>query len=259
MVCFKCGATKDRAILFEVISPEGIVQICNSCYKKEHLPLVEKCDFNERKPETSQSVHERLVKASGISGRRKIAEENQELIKQNSELRQISNANYLKTLKDAKPRTDLITNFHWIIMRARRNKHLTQAQLAVEIGEPESAIKTLEQGIVGENGDALLKKVGKFLDINLYKREKLKFDNQEVVPVEISELSIDKIKEKNTVGEVNKLTKDKSKKSFWKSILGGKKDEDETKNIADLDVEPSVSGTNEELSDEEIDDILFGK
>ena len=36
-----------------------------------------------------------------------------------------------------KPRADLVDNFHWIIMRARRMKKLTQAQFAKEIGESE--------------------------------------------------------------------------------------------------------------------------
>jgi len=260
MVCFKCGATKDKAILFDVISPEGIVQICNSCYKHENLPLIEKHDFSERKPDTAQSVHDRLVKASGIDNiRQKTFEENKEILKKNLELKQVVDSNYRKILRDVKPRDDLIENFHWIIMRTRRKKHLTQSQFAVVLGEPEIAIKTLEQGIVAENGDALIKKVEKFLDINLFKREKLKFENEEELPIEIDEFSIDNMKNENyTVGDINNISKEKNKKSFWKS-LWSKKDEDETKNIDELEVEPSISRGSAELSDEEIDEILFGK
>jgi acyl-CoA synthetase (AMP-forming)/AMP-acid ligase II len=52
---------------------------------------------------------------------------------------------------ERKPVEELISNFHWVIMRARRLKKLTQEQVAQKIGEPESAVKLAEQGIFPDN------------------------------------------------------------------------------------------------------------
>ena len=174
MVCFKCGISKDKAILFDVISPKGIVTICNACYKHENMPLVEKHDFSVRDANHFKTVRERLIAASGIENvEQKTFEENKNILKKNMELKQVVDTNYMETLKEVEPREDLLKNFHWVVMRARRKKHLTQGQFAEALGEPEIAIKTFEQGVIGSEGDALIKKVEKFLDINLYSEKTL--------------------------------------------------------------------------------------
>ena len=263
MECFKCGATKDKAILFEVITPQGIATICNNCYKGENFPIIEKHDFKEYNPKSTRTVRERLISNSNRDTiEKKTFEENKEILKKNLELKKIVNENYLKDLDNIKPREDLIRNFHWVIMRERRKKHLTQKQFAEILGEPEIAIKAIESGVAGEGAEALIKKIESFFDINLFKRKKLEFEEEKEkieMPKEIDEFSIDEMKEKNyTVGELKEMSKNKIKKPFWKSWIKGK-EEDETENIENLNVEPPSSEEKSELSDEEIDKILFGE
>ena len=68
-----------------------------------------------------------------------------------------------------KERLDLIDNFHWVIMRFRRQKKLTQEQFANAISEPVSAIMMAEQGILPEKDYVLARKIENFLGIVIVK------------------------------------------------------------------------------------------
>ena len=261
MGCFKCGATKDKAILFDVISSKGIRHICNDCYKNENLPIVEKHDFRERNAEKHLTVHERLVAASGIDNvRQKTFEENKEILKQNLKLKDVVNTNFKKTLDKITPREDLIPNFHWVVMRARRMKHITQGKMAEIIAEPELSIKMLEEGIVGKDSDVLIQKIERYLDINLFNCPAMKIE--EPVPSgEITEFAIDDVKNQDLVIADLKEEGSEKKSPFWKS-WGRKDKSEEVIDVNDLDVEPYSEEKDLEksqLSEKEIDEILFGK
>src|SRR3989338_2792393 len=64
----------------------------------------------------------------------------------------------------------LLDNFHWIILRARRLKHLTQEEFAREIQEPEFIVKSLEEGKISDQ--KVIGKVEKYLGVTLRKEEK---------------------------------------------------------------------------------------
>ena len=117
-------------------------------------------------------MYERMSRLAGVKPK------TQELpIKATQEktLREIVDQNYERKMKKdsvpLKSRPDLMDNFHWIIMRVRRVKGLTQGQLAQAIGESEAAIKMAEQGIVPE-GYGLIDKLEKFLKVRLIKERK---------------------------------------------------------------------------------------
>jgi ribosome-binding protein aMBF1 (putative translation factor) len=261
MRCFKCDATKSNAILFDVISLKGIVQICNACYKNENLPIVESNGFREKADEKFKTVHERLVSASGLDKvRQKTFEENKAILKQNTDLKNVVDANFKKTLEDVEQRDDLIQNFHWVIMRARRLKHVTQKKLAEIIAEPELSIKMLEKGVVSKDSDALIQKIERYLEINLFDRKQMKVEEPTTVE-KLEEFSMDDPKNQDLVISDLKESATVKKTPFWKSW--GKKDDSlEVANLEEVEVEPYSSKEvleKSELSEKEIDDILFGK
>jgi ribosome-binding protein aMBF1 (putative translation factor) len=211
MECFKCGVSGEAVRLSDVISKEGVVKICDTCLKEEDLPLLKKpTTFQLKESEAPPSVYERLSSIAGIDAKEhkeKIfpSKEKQELKKEEITLRDIVDRNYQKKLEKeqavAVPRPGLIDNFHWIIMRVRRMKKLTQEQLAEKIGEAELAIKNAEKGVLPENYNELITKLERALGIRIKKEgvvqeepkpvvkpEELKFDRDTAKTLTIADL-----------------------------------------------------------------------
>jgi ribosome-binding protein aMBF1 (putative translation factor) len=172
MECSVCGVSRKKVRLLDVISSKGIVKICEACSKAEDMPIL-------RRPTTFQ-LKESEKKPPGIydmllSVRRQkkesLGEPEKKYEKTKTEqLKKIVDRNYeIVVSKEKKLRLDFVDNFHWIIMRTRRLKKLTQEQLAKEISESTAAIKMVEQGILPEDDYRLMNKIGGFLGINLVK------------------------------------------------------------------------------------------
>lgn len=151
MECFKCE--KDYGHLIDVISKEGIVKVCQDCLREEDLPIV-----SRRTP---------VSKPPFLRTPPKRYEKSPELKRQEKELKKILDRNYT-SVNESKP-SDLVDNFHWILMRARRMKKLTQEQFAKEIKESETAIKMAEKGTLPEKYPELIKKIEAYLSIRLFK------------------------------------------------------------------------------------------
>ncbi len=177
--CFKCGISGERAFLMEVISREGIVNVCRKCSFEENLPVIKKVKSVNFDVDSERRFSDRLREA-----RKKVAERSKEttvrnfneLKRQDEELKKIVNKNYenslnATSLQDVSKRDDLVRNFHWIIMRARRLKKLTQEQLAKQINEPEAAIRLAEKGIIPKNNSKLVRKLEMYLGIKISNNE----------------------------------------------------------------------------------------
>lgn len=157
--CFKCHVPETKALLFDAILPDGIVKICSKCSPEEDIPIIKDTLF--QKIEKQQTVRERLSKLSGINN----VEKTSFKLKEKNELRKLVNDNYIFK-ENLKLKEDLIRNFHWVVLRARRLKHLTQEQLAQEINEPGIVIRKIETGSAPEKRDIIIK-LEKCLNIRL--------------------------------------------------------------------------------------------
>jgi len=168
--CFKCGITEDKALLYDVITGEGIQKVCRKCSHKEDAPIMRNKDSLELKEfERKQDIYERISRVSGIDNKRKLNPSNLSIKREDVGLRDLVEKNVNVGLnKDAKPREDLIDNFHWVIKRVRRLKHMTAKQFAEKIGEIEKTIILAEQGVVPEGYD-LINKIENTLNIRLIK------------------------------------------------------------------------------------------
>lgn len=166
MECSNCGVSEDRVRLFDAVSSRGIVKLCEKCSSDSRFPVIRKpAVFRLKETEKKSSVYERLSRSAGIEPR----QESKRKDKAEELLEEVVNKNYEQKLREQKiPRPDLVDNFHWIVMRSRRLKKLTQEQLAKQISEPEAAIRMAEKEIVPE-GDSLIIKLEKFLGVKLRK------------------------------------------------------------------------------------------
>ena len=42
MECFKCGISDQKAALYDVITREGLIKLCDSCSRREDSPIIRK-------------------------------------------------------------------------------------------------------------------------------------------------------------------------------------------------------------------------
>lgn len=171
MECSICGISDKMRNVSQALGTKGIVFACDRCASNEGFVTVKKPKVIEP---ARESVYERMARLAGVEA--KPQPERPLLRGQEKNLRQIVDTHYEKKIAPQKfllkKRMDLVDNFHWMIMRVRRVKGLTQAQLAERINEPEAAIKMAEQGVIPE-GYALVDKLEHFLRIKIIRQRDL--------------------------------------------------------------------------------------
>ncbi|MBU2562729.1 MAG: hypothetical protein KKF68_03655 [Nanoarchaeota archaeon] len=232
--CFKCGIPESITSLFDAVSEKGIVKVCKECSFNEQIPIVRKpSSFDFKNVERKQTVHERLSRAAGLHPEKSYLDGRKEILKkQDTSLRDLVEKNYQKNrpLKSDK-KTDLVDNFHWVIMRARRAKHLSQKQLAEGIAESEISIKMAEKGILPESYSNFIFKLENYLGIKLSKKE---LEKKFVEDVKFDPVSTKIL----TLSDLKKMNPEQERKAL------------ETK---------APQNKEEDLSSEEIDDLIFGR
>ena len=180
MNCSICGISDAQRRVFQAVAPKEIVVVCEKCAAEEGFPILKSQDINlDEIP--GKSVYERMAALSGINP--KEHEPFEHRIGEKDFRRVMDRTNEERIKKQAlnlKARSDLVDNFHWIIMRVRRVKGLTQKDLAERIGESEAVIKMAEQGIVPE-GYLLIDKLERFLKVRLIKSRDLSIPTKPVL------------------------------------------------------------------------------
>lgn len=180
--CAKCGISGETVRLFDAISKKGVVSLCPSCVEVDGVPIIQKPTTHQLKDvESRANVYERLSRMAGVDPVEHLqkfhpqeAKKREKLAAQEVSLRQLVDRNYEKKHEgklEKKPRTDLVENFHWVVMRVRRARKLTQDELARGIGESVAAIKMVEQGVLPEDDYRLVRKLEAFLGIRIVKAE----------------------------------------------------------------------------------------
>jgi len=174
--CYFCLVSGEEVRIFDSVGENGLIRICEKCAFDEHIPLIRMATTRQlkeaEKPE--RRISEGLAKARDpkvLERKRELERKEEEKRLQDLTLKDIVNRNYEKKINKVStaPRVNLIDNFHWIIMRARRSRQLSHAQLAKEISESEMAIKMAEQGKMPEDDKILVNKLERYLGIRIKK------------------------------------------------------------------------------------------
>ncbi len=266
--CFSCGVSEKKTLLSDAISEKGIVKICRKCSFKEEVLIIKKPSFDFEEPEKRGSVYERVSKIAGIDPEKtKEPEKNPELEKQEDSLKKIVEKNFSMSVGGqssfTKKGEGLIDNFHWVIMRGRRAKHLTKKQLAEAIAEPELAVNLAEKGILPENSSKIIAKLENYLGIRIRKKgingnqgmfDASKAGDDLLQKKEITEIDFDPLISRNlTIADLREMKKKKEEEMLGKDNGNFQKKESETTD--------SINKSHEkrELSQNEINDLIFGK
>lgn len=236
--CGICEGDFPEEEMRKVIFNEGITNVCSGCYR-EDMPMFEKPDMDKlRGIYNRRAMYKRLSESAGVKDieehKKRISEFGKDsAIIRDAPLRRIVNRNLAET--KIQKNENLVDNFHWIIMRARRSKKISQKQLAEEIQEPEEIIAMSERGIISPANGILVKKLEEFLRIKILKKpaenkglsdyDKIKMDMISKLK-EGNEIDIDMAKNLN-MEDIGKATK---KRKWWQF---GKRKEKESKGEAE--------------------------
>jgi len=218
MWCSNCGVSGEKARLVDVISPEGIVKLCTNCSDKEDLPVVKRPTTEQLKMAEKPAYYGRYSRGSNVkeTGRRiegfgKPGYSDNDV---DVKLRDIVDKNYRERVPtEKKPRPDMVDNFHWIIMRARRLKKMTQKELAKEISEAEAAIEMAEKGILPEDDYKLVNKLESYFGVSLVKDGARRMSRTQTgierePPVRILNVDNDKVKTL-TIDDLKRMKKER--------------------------------------------------
>jgi ribosome-binding protein aMBF1 (putative translation factor) len=238
--CFKCSANESEAVLMRAISKEGMVYVCNRCQIKERLPLIKEGGKVEEVGER-MSVRQRLEIMSGVKRQNEPQIRSIQHMGEEIQLKDLVEKNFQEKIKkaDGKVYSEMVPNFHWIVMRKRRILKLSQEELANKIAESVSSIQALERGVLPSDYLPLVRKVERALGVFIMKEPKREFVPEDVVHESKAPTGL-------TIGDLReKHIKEKSK---W-SLFGRKKEEKEEK------IEEKVS--EDDLTEEEMEKIIF--
>ncbi len=116
-------------------------------------------------------VPESYAKREGLTILRKqlIASQSMQK-KQKQEEHYLSFDDFRKPLKQkSQVLSELAENFHWEIKKKRRELGITRGKLANDIGEPEHALRLMENGIIQKDDFVIINKLQDYFKINLRK------------------------------------------------------------------------------------------
>lgn len=148
--------------MVEAIDDGRIVRVSEDYAKREGLPILRRS--NVEKVEKKAVSEGDLVKRREFSGRG-IFESN----KSNRGL--LAFDEYRRPLKKSESdvSNELIDNFHWEILKKRKEKEISRKQFASDLGVNEEEVKMVENGRLPRNDFVLINKIQSYLGINLRK------------------------------------------------------------------------------------------
>jgi len=249
--CAKCGASGDTVALFDAISRDGVIKICEACAFKEDIPIIRKPTSDQlRAINTPRSVYVRLSSMAKLNPKEHMEKfssfphRQTETPKQITTLRELVDRDYEKKSKGKEmqktPRPDLVDNFHWVLMNARRRKKLSFAQVSKEIAEPEKTLELAEKGILPDD-TKFVKKLESYYGISLEKKDPMEVRKR---PAEVQ--FEDMVTKNLTIADLKEIQKERD-------ILGPVEEEvpEEPEEIEEGEVEEEVEEDFEEEYEEE--------
>lgn len=277
--CFKCGKSEEEVKLLDVIFKDEIVNICEECVLNEDSPIIRRPSTNQLKEsERNFTVRERLLRIQGMKEEKEdirlLAKKITNITLDDLRKRTKTKAQELEEKQElAKKKNkplNLVDNYNWLILMARKKKKMTRHELAQLLGESETAIKMLENKEFPDDADRLINKIEQYFSIKLRKedtfvrieeqvKEKLG-KNLKVEKKEIKEpariLKFDKKSVENiTIADLQKMKEEKERKE--KDILE-KKSKDMRKDVNAESLLDDVKGEEREGWEEETKTSFLG-
>jgi DNA-binding transcriptional regulator YiaG len=148
--------------MVEAIDNGRIVRVSEEYAKMEGLPILRRSNVenNEKKPVSEGD----LVKRREFSGRG--------IFESSKNTRGLlAFEEYRRPLKrsESDVSNELVDNFHWEILKRRKEKEISRKQFASDLHVSEDEVKMVENGRLPRNDFVLINKIQSYLGINLRK------------------------------------------------------------------------------------------
>lgn len=246
--CFRCGVSGSEEELLEAIYKNGIVKVCNKCYSKLRIPIIDKKKIDWEEVDRRVSVRDRLKKACGVESSPSVVKREKyglrtddvtldDIVKRNLEKNKVS----LDSVS-----FEIVDNFNWVIMRKRRSLKMSQAELGESVFVPEVVISALEKGTLPMDYKNLLKKIESVLGVSLFKVKDIETKDSAGVKGVEDDLNIDLPKKKNFSFNLFKKKEEKTEKEFNDEEI--ELDKMTLDAVNDLVGEPVEEGSEEKVS-----------
>lgn len=142
---------KMEEVFVDAIEDGRIVRVSEHYAKQEGLLILRKSAHVDVKPTPEQKKGEELRRNKGFIGmedlRRPLSSRGNELL------------------------NELVENFHWVLMRKRKDKFLTRKKVAMDIGEDELNVKMIESGVLPADNFVLINKLESYYGVTLRKNK----------------------------------------------------------------------------------------
>jgi len=159
MICSICN--KDEVALYNAISDNKIIKICETCSRIEGIPIVKKPTQDQlERANQRYTVHERMMKMSGLDKLNPVSHDHEIAQRHLAKIK----------IPEKKQFSDiLVPNYDWNIMMARRRRKMTINQLAELTKIPVAEINSMEKGILPKNFEKIARAIESMLNISLLK------------------------------------------------------------------------------------------
>lgn len=149
--------------MVEAIDDGRIVRVSEEYAKREGLPILRRSNIESKEKKIVSEGD--LVKRKEFSGRG-IFDSNR-----SSNKGILAFEEYRRPLKrsESDVTNELKDNFHWDILKKRKEKGISRKQFAVDLGVSEEEVKIVENGRLPRNDFVLINKIQSYLGINLRK------------------------------------------------------------------------------------------
>jgi len=182
--CVRCSRTGEQVKLVDAIYGREVEKICEECAMGENVPLIRRPSSEQLKEsEKPYSIKQRLNKMAGIDLRKDEKKDfargiSLDKLRPAKDYKSILDRRYEATKKRNQP-LNLISNFNWHILMARKDKKITRKQLADVIGESESTIRLVEENYLPDDAARVINKIEQYFGMNLRIGGKLQHSNQQ--------------------------------------------------------------------------------
>jgi len=164
MRCKFCKSESDVTNLYEGIQDAGMIITCESCAKKEGVPLIRKpTEAQIERTTDRRTVRERMEKMSGVREATEISQEQMQVQGNLARLRMPGKKEHHE---------DLFDDYYWRLNMGRRRKKLSINQLAKAMQMESSLIEEIEKGKIPEDFESIFLQLESFLGIKLLKHHK---------------------------------------------------------------------------------------
>ncbi len=159
--CARCKVSESDIKLFDAIYNGKMDCLCERCSVIDNVPIIKIPTLNQLKRLEEKRTSNKPQQRATYSSRR------EDTFVLNDKLKELETHPELELPEIEK--LNLSDNFHWQIMKIRRNKGITIEKLAREIGESQKVLEMIEKGKIPENGAHIIRKIEQFFQVRLRK------------------------------------------------------------------------------------------